>query len=159
MILIAYDGSPDAQTAIEQAGALMSGTPATILTVWEPFNDVVARVGGSGLPLAPLNFDDVDQAHVEQAQRRAADGVDRARRAGLDAQPRVRRADRSIATAILAEAAESGARAIVLGTRGLTGVKSWLMGSVSHAVVQQADRPVMVVPSAEIAKARVTQPA
>lgn len=43
---------------------------------------------------------------------------------------------------------------IVIGTRGLTGVKSLLLGSVSHAVVQHADRAVLVVPSPEIAEAR-----
>lgn len=43
---------------------------------------------------------------------------------------------------------------IVLGTRGLTGIKSALLGSVSHAVLQRTDRPVMVVPSPEVARDR-----
>jgi nucleotide-binding universal stress UspA family protein len=42
----------------------------------------------------------------------------------------------------------------VLGTRGLTGVKSLLLGSVSHAVLQHADRPVIIVPSPETARER-----
>lgn len=42
----------------------------------------------------------------------------------------------------------------MLGSRGLTGVKSLLLGSVSHAVLQHADRPVMVVPSPEVTEAR-----
>ncbi len=158
MIVIAYDGSPDAQAAIAHAAALMPGTRTMILAVWEPFTDVVARVGGSSLSMAALDFEEVDRSHEEQAQQRAADGVERARHAGLEAEVRIRRADRSVAAAILAEAADSGARAIVLGTRGLTGVKSLLMGSVSHAVVQHADRPVMVVPSADLATARGFQP-
>ena len=132
----------------------MGAIPAAVLTVWEPFTDVVARVGGSAMPITALDFEEVDQAHEEQARRRAAEGVDLARRAGLDASPRVRVADRSIASAILAEAGDVDAQAIVLGTRGLTGVRSLLMGSVSHAVIQHADRPVMVVPSPETATAR-----
>jgi hypothetical protein len=51
VILIAYDGSPDAGSAIERAGELLSGEPATVLTVWEPFIDVMARTG-AGLGLA-----------------------------------------------------------------------------------------------------------
>ena len=42
---------------------------------------------------------------------------------------------------------EIGADAILMGTRGLTGLKSVVLGSVSHAVLQRADRPVVVVPS------------
>lgn len=55
---------------------------------------------------------------------------------------------------ILEQAEETGAEAIVLGSRGLTGVKSLLLGSVSHAVLQHADRPVIVVPSAPVAQRR-----
>jgi nucleotide-binding universal stress UspA family protein len=72
---------------------------------------------------------------------------------------RLRRRERSRAATstpptILDEADEIGARAIVLGTRGLTGVKSLLLGSVSHAVLQHADRPVIVIPSPAVAQQR-----
>ncbi len=55
---------------------------------------------------------------------------------------------------ILEQAADVDASAIVLGSRGLTGLKSLLLGSVSHAVIQHADRPVIVVPSRELAAGR-----
>jgi nucleotide-binding universal stress UspA family protein len=47
-----------------------------------------------------------------------------------------------------------GASAILMGSRGLTGLKSVLLGSVSHAVIQHADRAVIVVPSQEVASER-----
>jgi hypothetical protein len=50
VILIAYDGSQDAQSAIDHAGELLSGEPAAVVTVWEPFVDMMARTGaGLGL--------------------------------------------------------------------------------------------------------------
>jgi nucleotide-binding universal stress UspA family protein len=60
----------------------------------------------------------------------------------------------SIGHTLLALAAELDADAIVVGSRGLGGVKSFLLGSVSHAVVQHADRAVLVVPSPEHAERR-----
>ena len=60
----------------------------------------------------------------------------------------------TIAATILAEADDVGASAIVLGSRGLTGMKSLPLGSVSHAVLQHAERPVIIVPSPEVAHQR-----
>ena len=158
MILIAYDGSSDSHAAIEEAAKLEPGEKATILVVWEPFVEVMTR-SGAGLGLAPgiVDFDEIDKANEEAARKRAQEGVELANSLGLEAEPRVRAQERTISHSILAEAKEVDALAIVVGTRGLTGVKSLLLGSVSHGVVQHADRPVIVVPSPEIAKARAGQ--
>ncbi|MGO9496678.1 MAG: universal stress protein [Solirubrobacteraceae bacterium] len=152
MILIAYDGSKDAQSAIEVAGQLMAGVPTTVLSVWEPFVDVLARTG-LGIGPGEIDFDGLDKAYEESARELAAEGTQLAARAGLNAQPRTRARHTTIAATILAEADELGASAIVLGSRGLTGIKS-LLGSVSHAVLQHADRPVLVIPSSEVAHER-----
>ena len=44
-----------------------------------------------------------------------------------------------------------------MGSRGLTGVKSLLLGSVSHEVIQHADRTVVVVPSPHVAESRAKE--
>lgn len=51
------------------------------------------------------------------------------------------------------DARELSASAMVVGSRGLTGVRSLLLGSASHGIIQHADRPLIVVPSAELAAA------
>jgi nucleotide-binding universal stress UspA family protein len=158
VILICYDGSPDAQAAIARAGELFHGQAATVLTVWVPFIEVMARTG-SGLALTPgiVDFDEVDAAAEKNARTRAEEGVERATRAGLDAQACTRAQRTTVADAILADAAERGVSVIVVGTRGLTGLKSLLLGSVSHGVLHRAGIPVLVVPSTEPAGARVDQ--
>jgi nucleotide-binding universal stress UspA family protein len=155
MILIAYDGSPDARAAIASAGELYPGEPATVLVVWQPFLEVMAH-SGAGLGLVPgmVDFEAIDQANEQAARDRAFDGVELAREAGLNSQPRTRCQRTTIADAILEEADAVGASAVVVGTRGLRGVKSMLLGSVSHAVLQHADRPVVVVPSPKLADHR-----
>jgi nucleotide-binding universal stress UspA family protein len=156
MILIAYDGSADAQAAIQRTGALFPDRPATVLAVWEPFEDVVARTGAVSA-MSTMDYEEVDREYERESRRRAEEGAQRAQDAGLVGQARVRVRDGSIAQAILAEAADIDAEAIVLGTRGLGRFKSLFLGSVSHAVLQHADRPVMVVPSPEVAAQRAAQ--
>jgi nucleotide-binding universal stress UspA family protein len=154
MILICYDGSQDSHAAIEQAGELMPNEPATVLTVWEPFTDVLARTGGLALWPDGVDFQQADAAAEQAARRRAEQGAEQARRAGLRAKPRTCARGATIAEAILSVADDIDAQAIVLGTRGLTGLKSLWLGSVSHGVVQHADRTVIIVPSPELTARR-----
>jgi nucleotide-binding universal stress UspA family protein len=156
MLLICYDGSADAQAAIDRAGELITGEQAAVLCVWEPFLDMLARNSFGISMFAPeaTDVEAIDAGNEREARRRAEEGVEYAARAGFEAQAVTRARDGSMASAILAEAEEVGARAIVMGTRGLTGVKHVVLGSVSQAVLREADRPVIVVPSAEVAAAR-----
>ncbi len=156
MILICYDGSPDSRAALEKAAELFGDTPATVLTVWQPFVEVIAHTpSGFGLAQGGLvDADQMDKTSRDSAEQQAAEGTEIARRAGLNAQPRSCAQVGSTAHAILEQADELDAAAIVMGSRGLTGMKSLLVGSVSHAVIQHADRAVVVVPSPDVATAR-----
>jgi nucleotide-binding universal stress UspA family protein len=155
MILMCYDGSGDAGAAIEQAGLLLDSQPAAVLTVWQPFGEVLARTPlGFGFAPGVLNIEEADNASRAAAERVAADGAKLARQAGFNAQPRACIEMTTTAGAILSEAESVGAKAIVMGSRGLSGLKSLLLGSVSHAVLQGADRTVIVVPSPAVAGSR-----
>lgn len=155
MILICYDGSPDSKSAIERGGDLLSGQRATVLTVWQPFFEVVSRAYAGWGPAAGMQDQvAIDKAILEHAEGLAEEGARLAGEAGLHAEPRTRSQETTIAEAILTEADAIGATAILIGSRGLSALKSVFLGSVSHGVLQQADRPVIVVPSAEVAAAR-----
>ena len=155
MILICYDGSEDARAAIKRVGDLLSGQPARVLTVWETFAEVLAR-SGAGLGVAALNFEEIDESSERTARERAEEGVGYARQAGLVAEARVAERGATIWETILNQAEEVEASVIVLGSRGLTGIKSILLGSVSQAVLQHTDRPVMIVPSPGVAAKRAS---
>ena len=157
MILICYDGSDDAKAAIGQAGALFESQPATVLTVWERFIDRLSRTpAGMGM-IGMGDTTEIDAATRKSAEQTAEEGAGLAREAGLDASPRITERAFSISEAILGEADRASAAAIVLGSRGLGGVGSFFLGSVSHAVVQHADRAVVVIPSPEVARRRNEQ--
>lgn len=158
MILICYDGSADARSAIEHAAELFHDEPATVLTVWQPFMEIAARstVGFGLVPSIPDSLE-IDRASQEAAGQTAQEGVELATKLGMKAEPRVSSQMTTTARAILAEADRTDAKAIVMGSRGLTGVKSLLLGSVSHEVIQRADRTVAVVPSPEVATSRARE--
>jgi nucleotide-binding universal stress UspA family protein len=150
VILICYDGSDDARAAVADAGRVLAGHPAIVLTVWEPIAEVLARTAAGTAVMAglstPIAAD--DEAETE-ARRVAEEGTEIARTAGFDASPRVCPQTMTVADTIIAQADRANATAIVMGTRGRTGLQS-VMGSVSHAVVQKSDRAVMVVPSGHV---------
>ena len=154
MILICYDGSADAKAAIEHGGRLLGGHKATVLTVWRPFRSMAAATpGGFGMVVIP-NVEEIDQASEDAARESAQKGTELARQAGFDAEPDCCPIHSTVAEAILSMAGSLDATAILMGSRGLTGLRSLLLGSVSHGVIQHADRPVIVVPSSEVALRR-----
>ncbi|MBS1892002.1 MAG: universal stress protein [Actinobacteria bacterium] len=142
-LILCYDGSEDAKRAIEHAGALFSGSHALVLTVWRSTTSL-GSVGWSGATVMP-NFAELDNAAFEAGATRADEGVSLARRAGLEAEPLAVEADGPIWEAIVETADRRQAAVIVLGCRGLTGLRSILLGSVSGTVVHQAHRPTLVI--------------
>lgn len=144
-ILIAYDGSADAKAAVSLAGHLFDRSTGVVLTVWEGLATVVSRAE-AGLS-SSLDFERIEAECEQSARDLAIDGAGHARAAGLQAEARAVQRRGSIADTILAEAESTGAELIVVGTRGLSGVRSFLLGSVSRAVLQRAGLPVLVAPS------------
>ena len=138
-ILICYDGTAGAKHAIEAAAGLLGGHPAVVLAVGPPLTpeESYAALG----PMTP-SFQELNE---QQALERAKEGADLAQRAGFAAEAR---ADVAAPTweGVVQAADEIDAAAIVVGSRGLTGVKEALSGSVSHAVAEHAGRPVLIVP-------------
>jgi nucleotide-binding universal stress UspA family protein len=150
-ILIAYDGSEAARTAVREAGSLFAPAPALVLTVWEPALAQLMLVpdptglSSTMMPYDPAVARDVERASEEHAREIAEDGARLAREVGLQAQAVLAGDSVAPADAIVAAADAHEARAIVIGSRGLRGLKSKLLGSTSSHVLHHALRPVVVV--------------
>jgi len=143
-LLLCYDGSEDAAHAIESAGRLFATRHAIVLSVWQPIADA-GVIPSYGEIASMLDFVELDRAAADAGARVAADGVRIAKTAGIEAEPLAVKATGPIWKTILDVAGSHDAAVIVMGSRGLSGVRSLLPGSVSNAVVHHADRPTLVV--------------
>ncbi len=150
-ILIAYDGSDHARHAIAHAATLLPGSSALVLYVREPLEGLAAHLEGHPV-LEEVRS--IDAESRDASEQLAAYGAELARRAGLDAEPRVASSIETVADTVVNVADEIDASVIVIGSRGRRALKSLVLGSVSHQVVHEARRPALVVPSPTLAAAR-----
>lgn len=139
--VIAYDGSDGAQAAIERAAELLGPRPAIVLTAWSPI-----LMGAPAGYLIPTHADELDEELEQRARETAQAGAQLARKAGFDASTRTARAS-SVWSAIVETADELDALVVIVGARGLSAVKSALLGSTSNGVLDHTARPVLVVPN------------
>jgi nucleotide-binding universal stress UspA family protein len=144
-MLLCYDGSDDAAHAIQRAGELFAGRSALVVSVWQrPAG--LGSFAWSGETASTVDYAELDRAAAADADRIAAEGVRIAREAGLKAEPVAVGAAGPVWQTIVDIADRRDSATIVMGSRGLTGLRSMLLGSVSSAVVHHAQRPTLVVP-------------
>ena len=149
-VLIAYDGSEVSRAAVRHAAELFPGRPAVLVTVWEPGLAVVAvglpdTVGLGSMPADPETVEVVDRLEREHASAVAGDGAEFARSLGLVAEPQAVPDELDVADTLIGIAHERGAAVVVVGSHGISGLRSRLLGSVSRKLIGHCDRPVLVI--------------
>ena len=140
-ILICYDGSGDAERAIDAAATLFGPRSTVVLDVAPEMTFAEGLAATSSL-VGGYAFEDLNTA---DALQRAEAGAEHARRAGLRAVARATIAPDTW-EGIVRVADEIDASVIVIGSRGLNGPREHLRGSVSHDVATHSRRPVLIVP-------------
>jgi nucleotide-binding universal stress UspA family protein len=149
-VVVAFDGSAEARAAIAGAVTLFPGRRVVVVSVWEPGLALALAptrdMTGIGYPPPSVEeveaLDEVQQDHAFEA---AEAGAALARELGATAEPHPVADEAHVADMIAAIADRVDACAIVVGSRGLGGVRSRLFGSTSRDVLQRTDRPVLVV--------------
>ncbi|MDH6484615.1 universal stress protein [Streptomyces sp. SAI-127] len=137
-VTVGLDGSSESRAAAEWAAreAKLRGLPLRLVHVWEPAPEPMAQ--------APLLGAETQAHWSERIPRETAEGL-RLRHPGVHVdveQIPGRPAD------ALAGAAK-GAELLVLGSRGLSGIGGFLVGSVGMAVIADTETPVVLVRAGE----------
>ncbi|MEA2323592.1 MAG: hypothetical protein QOF29_1802 [bacterium] len=155
-IVIAFDGTPDAEVALREAAELLRSRKAVVLVVWKQglAFELMELPTVTGLPPAPVDVRtalEIDEALYENAQRLARQGAELASELGLDAEGLAvaEDPDVSIAETIVRVARERESQAITVaphqhGRRG-----PLVLGSVSRDVVRHAPCPVVMAVAEE----------
>ena len=140
-IVVGTDGSATAQEAVRQAADLAAklGARVYLVSAYEPVPEGRLRAERQSVP-ADLQWtvnprEDVDDT-LEQ-------GAETLRESGVDVEIVPREGDP--ADAILDVAEEKHADLIVVGNRGMTGAKRFLLGSVPNKISHHAPCSVMII--------------
>ena len=140
-IIICYDDSEDSRRAIEAAAELLPNRRAVVLDVGPVVTPEQAYASAA---FAVPGF---EEENLADAAARAQRGVDHALTHGIQATAKAT-VEAPIWQGVLDVADQTDAAVIVIGSRGLHGLREAVEGSLSHDVSDHSHRPVLVVPPA-----------
>jgi nucleotide-binding universal stress UspA family protein len=140
-IVVGTDGSPTAGEAVRQATELAGAIGATIhlVSAFEPVGNQRLREERVQAP-DDMQWSINQREDVEATLKEAAEKI---QEAGVSVDTYSRQGDP--ADAILDVAEEKDADLIVVGNKGMTGAKRFLLGSVPNKVSHHAPCSVMII--------------
>jgi nucleotide-binding universal stress UspA family protein len=140
-IVVGTDGSETASEAVRQAAELAKSVGASIdlVSAYEPVASARLREEGTEVP-KDMEWMVNPREDVDSTLREGADEI---REQGVEVQTFAREGDP--ADAILDVAEERKAGLIVVGNKGMTGARRFLLGSVPNKISHHAPCSVLII--------------
>jgi len=147
-LLVAFDNSPHAQRALAEAIDLARNVNAelTVMTV-APTSNIWVESGGYGFP---VDIGEINR-ETERAYQRILDAAVASVPADLPVTAILKHG--AAGRAIVKQARDGEHDLVLMGSRGLGGLRSLVLGSVSHHVLQESPVAVLVVHVSDVAVA------
>ncbi|MFD0713131.1 universal stress protein [Paenibacillus sp. GCM10027626] len=137
-VIVAFDGSAQSWKALESGIKLVESDLAERLTVVHvysfPYLTLADAVITASAPVQKELYDKAEAMLAEAAEKIAH--LPNSRAELLEGSP---------AQSILGYTEQNDGSLIIIGTRGLGGLREFMMGSVSHNVAQHSKVPVLIV--------------
>jgi nucleotide-binding universal stress UspA family protein len=144
VIVVGTDGSESAGVAVRQATALAKLTGATLHVVHahQHLSASQAAIGATA-GVVTVNTEAVNAGIADESAVICGRAAEDARRSGVNVETHTRPGDP--ADALITTAEDVGADLIVIGNRGMTGVKRFVLGSVPNKVSHHAPCNLLIV--------------
>jgi len=140
-IVVAFDGSVPSERALRTAVSISKKYKSEITVV----HSVAFPVGGYGTGEAYFDWDEYYSLAKKNIMKVLEPLMKEAKESGVEVKSLFTSGTTSVAESLLEECDKIKPDLIVMGSRGLGGFKSLLLGSVSNAVVAHAKIPVLIV--------------
>jgi nucleotide-binding universal stress UspA family protein len=143
-IVVGTDGSESASVAVQRAAELAALTSATLHIVYGCRTVMLgnaAMAASTGAPV--IDVEQVNRSIVAEGEQVCEHAASHARQEGIEIEVHVVHADP--ADALVKVAADVGADLLVVGNRGMSGARRFVLGSVPNKVSHHSPCSLLIV--------------
>jgi nucleotide-binding universal stress UspA family protein len=144
-MMVGIDGSEQSINAADYAVAIAKRYDAEMIAVNALTSDIGYAYSSPGVESPPLTIREIILLAEDEVKKWFNDIKETADKSGIRFRSEIIMAKRSAVSTMLDYAEEQKIDLIVVGTRGRSGIKKMLIGSVASGLVTYAACPVLVV--------------
>jgi nucleotide-binding universal stress UspA family protein len=144
-IMVGIDGSKESVNASDYALAIAKRHNAELIAVNVLTSDIGYSYSSPGVESPPLTIREIILLAKDEAKKWIDDIKEKADKNDIQFRSEIIMAKKSTVSSMLDYAEEQNINLIVVGTRGRSGIKKMLLGSIASGLVTYAACPVLVV--------------
>jgi nucleotide-binding universal stress UspA family protein len=144
-IMVGIDGSEESVNAADSAIAIAKRHNAELIAINVLTSDIGYAYSSPGIESPPVTIREIILLAEDEVKKWFDDIKEKADKSGIRFRSEIIMAKKSTVSSMLDYAEEQNINLIVVGTRGRSGIKKMLLGSVTSGLVTYAACPVLVV--------------
>jgi nucleotide-binding universal stress UspA family protein len=144
-IMVGIDGSEESVNAADYALAIAKRHNAELIAVNVLTSDIGYAYSSPGVERPPLTIREIILLAEDEVRKWFDDIKEKANKNDIQFRSEIIMAKKSTVSSMLDYGEEQNINLIVVGTRGRSGIKKMLLGSVASGLVTYATCPVLVV--------------
>jgi nucleotide-binding universal stress UspA family protein len=144
-IMVGIDGSKESVNAADYAIAIAKRHNGELIAVNVLTSDIGYAYSSPGVESPPFTIGEIILLAEDEVKKWLDDIKEKADKSGIQFRSEIIMAKRLAISTMLDYAEEQNINLIVVGTRGRSGIKKMLLGSIASGLVTYASCPVLVI--------------